>query len=384
MKKPTARQLMLAVLVALLTLSFRTTDTRGTSGERQVILPAGQVHEGWYFAGGDQIIIDGTINGDAYIAGGTIDVNGTINGDLIIAGGQLNIGGTVSDDIRGAGGVVRLSGRVGKNVTVAGGTVVITKEAEIAKNLLAAGGDVQLRGTVGQEAKLGAGTVTLMGSVKGSLDAAAERMSVHEGAMVGGDLTVMTKDTLLVTVAPGTVHGKTSVMMREAEMKSHFLGMTTAALWFKALFIISLFATALLLAFILPSQLAETGLLILERPGASALWGFLVLIIVPVVVLILCITVIGMPLGLFLLLLYLWFMYLSQLAFGVALAHKLLGVDGKHGWSLFGTVALGLLLVGLLMFIPYVKTIVMIAGMIFGVGTLSIICKEELASHRMK
>jgi len=375
---------MLAVLGALLSLSFRTADTRQTSGERQIVLPAGQVHEGWYFAGGNQVIIDGTINGDAYVAAGTIDINGTINGDLIIAGGQLNSGGTVTDAIRGAGGIVRLSGRVGKNVTVAGGAVVITKEAEIAKNLLAAGGDIQIRGTVGQEARLGAGNITVRGSVKGNLDAATGRMSVHEGAQIGGDLTVMTKDTLLVNVAQGTVHGKTSVMMQGAELKSHCLGMTKGSLWFKVLFILSLFATALVLAFFLPSQLAETGLLILDRPGASALWGFLVLIVVPVAVLILCISVIGIPLGLFLLLLYLWFMYLSQLALGVALAHKIRRVDGKHGWSLFGAVALGLLIVGLLMFIPYVKTIIVIAGMIFGVGTLSIISKEELVSHRMK
>lgn len=382
MRQPIVSRVILVFLASLLASSCRNPDSRHESERRQIVLSASQVHDGWYFAAGDQIIIDGTINGDAYLAAGTVDMNGSINGDLIIAGGQLNIGGTVSDDIRGAGGVVRLSGRTGKNVTVAGGSIVVTREAEVGKNLLAAGGDISIRGTVGQEAKLAGGNATITGTIKGNLGAAVGQMTVHEGATIGGDLAVMTEDSTHIKIAQGAVRGKTQISIEGAKASRHFLGMTGGAIWFKALFLLSLIATALVLAFLAPTQLAETGLTIRERPGASALWGFLVLVLAPVVTIILFITIIGVPLGLFLLFLYLWYMYLSQLALGAAVGHMILGINAKHGWRLFGAIALGIVIVQLLTFIPYVKILVIIAGYIFGMGALSIITKDELESHR--
>ena len=40
--------------------------------QRRVLLPAGEVHEGWYFAAGERVVIQGTVNGDAYVAGGNV------------------------------------------------------------------------------------------------------------------------------------------------------------------------------------------------------------------------------------------------------------------------------------------------------------------------
>ena len=382
MKPSLAARVFIAFLVSLFAFACNTPDTHRASERKQVILPAGQVHDGWYFAAGDQVIIEGTINGDAYVGAGTVDINGTINGDLIVAGGQVNIGGTVSDDIRGAAGVVRLSGHTGKNVTVTGGSVIITKEAEIGKNLLAAGGDISIRGTIKQEAMIAAGNVTVTGSIKGNVQAATGQMSVHEGAMIGGNLHVTTRDTADVRIVPGTVLGKTQISLEASEAAKRFAGLTEGAVWFKILFLLSLIATTLLLAFLFPAQLAETGLTVLDRPGASALWGLLVLLVAPLVMIILFITIVGAPLGLFLLFLYLWYIYLSQLVLGAALGLRMLGSEGKRGWRLFGTIALGVLIVQIVTFIPYVKTLVIIAGMIFGLGALSIVTKDEVESHR--
>ena len=64
----------------------------GEKTHRKVILPVGEVHEGWYFAAGDEVLLEGTVNGDVYAAGGMVEIDGTINGDLIVAGGQVNVG----------------------------------------------------------------------------------------------------------------------------------------------------------------------------------------------------------------------------------------------------------------------------------------------------
>ena len=384
MKRSTLLLVLVAAVVAATSPSCRQGDGHRSDKTRQIVLPAGEVHEGWYFAAGDQVTIDGTINGDAYVAGGTVDIGGTINGDLIVAGGQVTITGTVSDDIRGAGGAVRIGGHTGKNVTVAGGSVVIAREAIIGENLLAAGGDIQLRGSVGEEAKLAAGSVTLTGFVKGNVEAGVDQLTTLPGALVGGNLTVLAKDSTRISIAEGTVHGKATISYPEARMKHHFLGLSSGALWFKVLLTLSLLLTALALTFLFPNQLAAIGTKIVARPGQSALGGILVLIIAPFLMLILFLSVVGIPLGLLLLCFYLWFLYLSQLALGTVVGYKLFSFDGRHGWRLLGPIALGIVIVQLFTFIPYVSVLIVLAGLIFGVGALSLITKDEYELHRTR
>ena len=384
MKPKTIAHFTLLALAALLASSCRTHDGNRSWERRQIILPSGQVHEGWYFGAGDRVTIDGTVNGDAYVAGAIVEVTGTINGDLIAAGGQVTITGTVTDDIRAAGGSVRLSGHTGKNVTVGGGAVVISKEAEIGKNLLAGGGDLQIRGTVGEETKLAAGAISISGTMKGNVEAGADEFSTTPGASIGCDLKVATKDSTRVNIAQGTVHGKTEILLPEARMRGHALGMHWGNLWFKLLFTLSLLLTALILTFLLPNQLMSIGTTIMGRPGASALWGLLVIILGPLAVLILCVTLVGLPLGLLLLCVYFWYLYLSQLALGTVLGYKLFGFDGRHGWRLFGPVALGIVIVQILASIPYLCILIVLAGMLFGVGALTLITKEEYELHHVR
>ncbi len=158
--------------------------------------------------------------------------------------------------------------------------------------------------------------------------------------------------------------------------------MEKGAFWFQVIFALTLFATALALSFLLPGHLTSPGSVLMKNPGLSVIWGFIMLIITPVIALILCLTVIGIPLGLFLFLLYLWLLYTSQLVIGIAVGSRIVGLEGKRGWSLFGVVALGLLIVQILMFIPVVKILLVVAGLIVGVGALVIAAKSGMTALR--
>jgi hypothetical protein len=105
---------------------------------------------------------------------------------------------------------------------------------------------------------------------------------------------------------------------------------------------------------------------------------------IPVAAVVLCATVVGVPLGLFVLVIYLWLLYLSQLTLGVALADILVGVDGKAGWRLFFGVALGLLVVQFLTYIPYLKTLIALAGLVMGLGALGIMTRNEFTLVRTR
>jgi hypothetical protein len=337
---------------------------------RRVVLPAGEVHDGWYFAAGDQVVIEGTVNGDVYAAGGTVTVDGTINGDLLLAGGNVSVGGTVTDDIRGGGGSVILSGKTGKNVSAAGGSVTVTKGAEIGGGLLVAAGALQHGGTILKDAMIASGDGVLTGTVAGNARYAGGRLQVFPGAVVGGDLDVLVERAEDAVIADGAVKGRVSVSVGEERPEPGILGMTPFRLWVKVLWALSLLATALVAALLLPGRLAGTAVNIVRRPGRSVLWGVIGLLALPILSFLLLITLLGAPLGLFVLTVTLWFLYLSQLALGAAVGHLVLGTDGKTGWSLFLAVALGILITQALTFVPYLGTVVVIAGLVFGLGAI--------------
>ncbi|MCK5572101.1 MAG: hypothetical protein KAJ12_05045 [Bacteroidetes bacterium] len=375
--------LLLAVLVPFLSLSCSGEKPQEEeAAARSVLLPAGEVHEGWYFAAGDRVTIEGTVNGDAYIAGGEVNVYGTINGDLLIAGGQVTVSGSVSDDIRAAGGTLRFTGKTGKNIAAAGGTLTFERSAEIAGNLLAFGGGVQLAGTVGGEAKISAGEMSMTGAVNGDVEFAGGKFTSHTGAMIAGDLNVLVSETEDVEIAEGTVQGQVEITTQEPRRAARILGFPEWGFWMKVVWALSLLATVLFLVFVFPKQLVESGITILSHPGRSALWGILGLLLVPFVVLLLLGTIIGVPLGLFLFVMYLWLLYLTQISAGVVVSHWLMGVNGKEGWALYGAVVIGVLAVQVLTFIPYVHILVILVGVIFGFGGLLLVTYNEMRAHR--
>ena len=348
-----------------------------TTGRDRVLLPAGEVHNGWYFAGAAQVDIDGTVNGDAFVGGGVVNVRGTINGLLVVAGGEVNVSGTVTERIVCVGGNIRVSGRSEKTVFAGGGTILIERGGFVGEYLMAGGGIVDVRGSVARDAKIGATEIRLEGEVKGSLDAAAERFTTEEGALVGGDLTLAAKDSSAVRITPGTVKGAVNVKFGREEPPSRVLGLTTGKLILRILFVLSLLATMLVASFICPRQFAALGRGVNDRPGEIVLVGLVVLFLTPLVALVLLLTVVGIPLAAWMMFVYFWFAYLSQAVLGMFLGYRMAGVEGKSGWRLFGPAALGIVIVHACALIPFVNVLVWIGGLIVGVGAVAVVVYEQ-------
>ena len=347
---------------------------------RRVILSANEVHEGWYFAAGDEVIIEGTVNGDAYVAGGVVEVNGTINGDLLVGGGQVIIAGTVTDHVRAVGGTVRLSGKVGKDVSVAAGTVTFLRTSAVEGNILAGCGTLEATGTVGKQARIGCNDADLGGSIRGDVNFAGEYLTVRQVATIGGNVIARMRDKERVQIADGTVHGHVDVSL--AEMQPRILGYSPLHFWFKIIWAVGLLLMGLLLVFLFPRFIKGIGSMITQHPGESLLWGFLGLIVIPILFVLLLATVIGIPIALLLLTLFLWILYLSQLSLGVVLGNHLFAFEEQEGWNLFWKLAVGVIIIQALTFIPYVRFFVNLAGIIFGLGAILLMMKAGLKAYR--
>ena len=342
---------------------------------KRVVLGASEVHEGWYFAAGDQVVIEGTINGDAYVAGGVVDVEGTINGDLLVAGGMVTVGGTVSDHIRAAGGTVHLNGKVGKDISVAGGSIIVGRSGDVSGNLLAACSNLDIMGNVGKEVRITSGDAQINGAIKGDLNFIGNYLTVGEGAVVGGNLSAMVRDKERVKVVDGTVHGKVEVEQREKHARAEILGYSVWGFWIKILWFIGLLFVGLLMVLAAPARLRSMGTTIIGRFGEVAIWGILGMIVIPVLSGICFVTLIGIPVGIFLMTLFLWLLYFSQFAVALVIAETSLVLEGKGRLVIFGALAAGLIIVEALTFIPYVTFLVCLANFILGVGAMLLMLK---------
>ena len=351
--------------------------------ERQVLLSAGEVHEGWYFATGQRVVIQGTVNGDAYVAAGNVQIDGTINGDLLVAGGQVIVSGTVTNNIRAAGGTIRIDGKVGRDITAAGGSIAIGKQSSVSGNLLAAGGDVTISGNIGKEARLAASSLSVFGSVNGPVSFSGGKLDVASGARIQGDLHVAVRDSGDITIAPGAVQGTIAQEIKKKSEETRILGASPFAFWFSILWICSLLVTGLVLTLLFPAQVAGTATALQQRPGLSALSGVVGLLAIPIAVLLLLVTLVAAPVALFVLFIYFFLLYLSQVALGAAVGDRIFHFGGKQGWRLFLPVAAGILIVQLLALVPFLGFLIVLVELILGFGALLYMIWKEYRSPKM-
>lgn len=381
---------LLSLFSAVLILSLAPAgETASVSPEdetpKHIVLGEGEVHEGWFFAAGERVIIRGTVNGDAYLAGANVEVDGVINGDLLAVGGNVTLRGSVTHDIRACGGNVRIDGKVGKDATACGGNVDVGSLSVVEGNILAVGGSISLSGRVKKNAKLAGRDITVMGVVEEDAELAAENVVILKGARFERDLSIRVSERDKAHIAEGAVGGEIMLHVEEeesSEPEALILGMSPFQFGFRVYWFLSLLVVGLVFAHVLPDQMYAVGRFIWGRPGESFLWGIIGLVGIPVVVLLVCITVIGLPLALFLLVMYFWLLFLAQLSLGIVLGHLMFPVADKEGFPLFGAFAVGLIIVQVLTFVPVANVVVVVLGFVLGMGAFLLLLKAELSRLR--
>lgn len=352
---------------------------RADRSEEISILERSEVHEGWYFAAGQTVLIEGTVNGDVYAAGGEIEITGTVNGDVLVAGGTVNINGTVSEDVRAAGGTVRINGTVDGNCTMTGGLVVVGSQGLVKDNLLAMGGTIRISGRAEKQVKVFCEELTISGTVGQDLHFAGERIEVLEGSTIGGDATIDLSDKENAHIAEGAVRGKATIRLEEDRPAPAVVAAKGGSYLFGLLYALSLILMAVLTVYVLPKKTQEARTFVKEGFGMTFLWGFLGLIGVPLAVVLLMIVIVGIPLGLFVLVLYLWFLYLSQLSLPLLASTWITKDATARGWKLFWPIALGVIVLQLLMMIPYLGFLLWLVGAILGMGAILRLVASSLA-----
>ena len=182
------------------------------AGDR-VVVAEDEVLSDDLYATGSEVEILGVVEGDVVAAGATVTVSGEVTGDLIAAASTVRVEGRVGDDARLSGGLVRVDGAVVGDLVASGASLELGEGASVGGDLAVAAGQTLVAGTVAGDARLGAGAAELRGTVEGATHARVggrqgvaptfwpgvpdEVATVPDGftfgpdARVGGDLTIV-------------------------------------------------------------------------------------------------------------------------------------------------------------------------------------------------
>ena len=374
MKKSVIRVLaVLYVLIVLITVSAAPALAFDGRGGDTIVVGSGETVDDDLYAGGGDIIIDGTVNGDVFAAGRSLTINGQVNGGVSFAGQTAVINGQVAHGVRFGGQSITVNGKIGGDLVAAGAQLNISRNAEIGDDLIMGMGTAQVNGRIVGDIRAGAGDVTIANGVGGNVEMEVERLTIASTATIGGNLNYLSPNE--ATIESGAQVGG-EVTHRIPERKEPaatgiFAGLVGAAIWKILAFLMS-FVVGLIIILLASRRTAAMAGSIQAHPWLSLGWGAIVLFGIPIAAIIVMITVVGLPLGLISLVLYGIAIYLSQIPVALLIGRLIIRPRGEMDSQglLIGAFALGLAILFLLRLIPFIGWFIGLLVVVFGLGSL--------------
>ena len=210
-------------------------------------------------------------------------------------------------------------------------------------------GDVSLEGEVNRSVTMFAGNADVSGSIGRELTMAGDSLTLTNTARIGGNLSARVDQLKNVHIADGaTIKGTRDIQVRER--KSRFTRPRFyfyQAVWLAAAMLVGWLCLVLFPGFF-QASIQEVG-----SGWRSLGLGFAVLAGVPMAIALIAITLVGLPASLMLLVVYLIAIYLAKIWVGAFLGRILLKPAGttKSDWVL--GLLVGLLILTIVEFIPY-------------------------------
>ncbi len=343
-------------------------------------------HGGDTFLAGEAVTETLAATGDVFAAGTVVTTSGTTSGDTHVAGYDVDIRTQTGGDVYAAGSSVSIDAPVGDDITAAGFSVRSTDAAVTQGNVRFFGRTLTIEGPVAGALTAFGGTVHLNAPVSGDAWIAAETLTFGPEARIDGSLTLSADEGVTVparVIAPERITREawdTREMYREFDRSWDSVELPLLPVWlslFSAFLISTIFLLLLAAIFLtfMPERVEKMRRRVTRQPlqtfllgviGLSALFGM-----VPVTAL----TVIGLPFVPFALLLIIVAWTLGYLLAAYAVARRLwVAFDGSDEPSTvmkLVIIALAIVVVAVLNFIPFVGWVVNYTLVLLGVGAMT-------------
>ena len=360
------RQIGLRLLIATLALSLS-----GFALERRhsevVTVTANETIDDTLLASGNIVRVEGVVNGDVLAFGGSVEVRGTVKGDLVSFAKRTVVSGTVEGNIYDFSNSLDLDGQLGHSMYGLMQSLRVDDRGQVGAGLMVGAGDIALEGEVHRSVTIYAGNADVSGNIGRELTMAGDKLTLTNTARIGGNLKVRVHQLNNVHIADGaTIAGSRDIQVR---MKPNRFTRPSfyffQAVWLAAAMLVGWLGLVLFPNFFQSST---------HSVGAG--WrslglGIAVLAGVPLAIIVIAITLVGLPASLMLLALYLVAIYLAHIFVGAFLGQILLKPSGatKSDWLL--GLLVGLLILTVVRFIPYLGGLVHFGVVCVGLGAFA-------------
>ncbi len=380
------RPLVLAALTTCFLIALGGTALAAeTASSDLVIIREGDTVSDDLYATGLKVLIEGVVDGDLIaFAAEEVVISGEVTGNVIALAPKVTVEGSVGKSLRATGRELVVTGKIGGDVVAAVAKAEFGPSSEVTGDVVIWGLNVTAAGAIGGDLKGTQRRVALEGDVGGDVNLSVGRLTVTGPFSVGGDLDyrsgVEASGLEQATVGGAVVH-KTPV---PPNIRIRALGLLT-----RILVALGLSASALLVAWGWPERTAKAGEKASTTPvrafGRGALVILTPFLLAGVTALIVAVAPASASLPLLAIL-----VPLVLVTAGIILtlclvaglpAVLVLGrlLPGERG--MFGAIALGSLLVGLVWMIPLVGWIVPVVVLPWGLGAWLLTFRREPADE---
>ena len=412
--------LLLVLLVIGLIGGLTTAQALEIRQGQQVIIEEGDVVPDDLYVSGQTIVINGTVQGDVLAMGQSVIVRGEIQGDLMVMAQSVVIAGQVQDDVRAMAAIIQVpsGGQVGDDLLGMGFSLETQPDTSVGGTVLFYGSQAQIAGDVGEDVKVGVGGLSLQGHIHGNVEAEVGEAGkgTNPGMFMyspGGPAVPVVPPGLTVEGATidGELHYKAphpyqipaDIHATYEPVPSRHRQPTPLDRALNALrLMVSFFLVGLVLMLVKPvhARLMEP---VRQKPGKTMLWGvvaaigafilFLLLgVILTILVLLLMVLTLGklgmtvLVTGFILLMaygvgLYILTTWIGPVLAGLWLSGLILRRDASDGNRYLLVLALGAILMGILIAIPYLGGLV---AFLTGLLALGAVLDWLMSTYQMK
>lgn len=329
-----------------------------------------------------QVIINGNVAGDVMARMGEVVINGSVGGNLNADLGEVEVDGSVGGDIGSGFGELRITGIVGGDVNSRAGKVTITGIVEgdviLDQGVVELGPDAVVSGRV----YVGRGMVnktdtSIVGSVEVGEEVGVSELqdpAPEEGYRFDGvdrDFADRIADRVVISVEDALSRFEfLPHRMRSPHwpfLPLPFVGIQGSVAR-GVINMLIMFALAALTFTLFPRQVKKAGDAVMERTGSVVGWGILAAALAIPLMIILAITIIGIPL------IFVEIFFLAAAAIlgytGIAslVGERVVGASSSAAMNPFGTLAIGVLIIGLISLIPILGWLFSMAVFILAIG----------------
>ena len=338
--------------------------------------------EGNVYMAGAEVRIDRPVAGDLVAAAGRMVVEQPVSGDTVLGAGSLDVQAPIGDDLRAAGGIVAVASEVSGDAMIAAARISLRPAARIHGEAWLAGNTVLIDGVILGSVRVVAREVTVLGTIHGPVEIAADRIYVRGAARIHGNVTYRGAHEIsidpLAHVSGRVTRSGTPQQSQDPPPAKFAFGPI------RPLLLAALFAAALLMHALVPGFVASCVRIVGTSPIRSIGLGSALFFGVPPVAVLLVITIIGIPIGLVLAAVYALALLAGYLIAVFFIAEKFAAPISRETWRSrwrLAIVAAALVALALVTSIPYAGPLVGLGAVSAGLGALVLQAFSRRASR---